>query len=461
MNIILLSGGSGKRLWPLSNDSRSKQFLKLLPDGAGGKESMLQRVCRQLDQAGLLQSAFIATGRGQLDMIESQIGRRVPFIIEPERRDTFPAIALAAAYLYTAANVGLDESVVVMPVDSYVEDRFFGKLTELDAVLAESRASLALVGVQPTYPSEKYGYIVPDGQAGEGAAANGLYRRVSHFREKPKEEQARELIGQAALWNCGIFAFRLGYLIDILIGKQLPVQYESLKDSYQLLAKTSFDYEVVEKTDSIVVTPYDGKWKDLGTWNTLTEEMAEPVIGDVILSGESRNTHVINELNIPVTVLGLPDAIVAASPDGILIAEKSLSPRIKEVMQENHQRPMYEERRWGWYRVIDYFKSLDGIEVLTKRICIRAGQCISYQYHLKRSEAWTVVSGEGEIVLNQSLKTIRAGDVIQVPVGARHSIRALRDLEIIEVQRGSELIEEDIVRISLDWDEVLKEAKAF
>ncbi|MFD1772704.1 sugar phosphate nucleotidyltransferase [Paenibacillus rhizophilus] len=450
MKLVLLSGGSGKRLWPLSNDSRSKQFLKVLESPLGEPESMVQRVWRQLGEAGLAESSYLATGRGQVEMIQSQLGGDVKIIVEPERRDTFPAIALTAVYLYSVEGVLPDETVAILPVDPYVEGSFFGAVSELEQALDATGANLALIGVVPEHPSEKYGYIIPSG--GE-AQENGVMP-VSGFLEKPDRLRAEELIGQGALWNCGVFAFRLGYLLNILQQKGLPLTYEELQKQYKLLSSISFDYEVVEQEDKIVVQPYDGFWKDLGTWNTLTEEMASNQMGRGVMTEDSSTSCLVNELDIPITVIGLQDVIIAASPDGILVTHKSESPRIKEVLKGTEQRPMYEERRWGHYRVIDYVKYEESNEVLTKRIFIGEGKNISYQYHLKRSEIWTFISGEASIILNEKMHKVKAGDVVRIPAGTKHSILALTDVEFIEVQTGSELVEEDNIRITLDWKDI-------
>lgn len=454
MKIVLLSGGSGKRLWPLSNESRSKQFLKVLKNAEGERESMVQRVWSQISAAGLRDHAYIATSKPQVEMIHSQLGSEIEIIVEPERRDTFPAIALAATYLYSVQGVSLNETVVVMPVDPYVEESFFHKTKELEYVLNDSGADLALMGVKPTFPSEKYGYIVPD--AINGTAVESTYMNVNSFREKPPEEEAAAMIEQAALWNCGVFAFKLDFLINILIANDFPIQYDEMLKQYGRLPKNSFDYEIVEKSNHIVALPYEGDWKDLGTWNTLTEEIETPLIGKGIIAGESTNTHVINELDIPITLLNLSNVIVAASPDGILVSEKASSPMIKEVMKHSDQRPMYEERRWGRYRVLDYLKYPDGKEVLTKRICVTPGQNLSYQYHQLRDEVWTVVSGHGDMALDGKHFPVKSGDVLVISKNSRHSLRAETEMDIIEVQTGSELIEEDIVRLAFNWDEILQ-----
>ncbi|MFX3624799.1 MAG: sugar phosphate nucleotidyltransferase [Ectobacillus sp.] len=449
MKLILLSGGSGKRLWPLSNDSRSKQFLKMLPNENGAKESMIQRIWRQLQTSGLAASSYITTGKSQVDIIQSQLGNELPLLIEPERRDTFPAIALAAAYLHSVRDASLDEVVCVLPVDAYVEDSFFQAIKQFEAVLADSNASLALMGVRPSYPSAQYGYIVPV----EKQRASS-YVTVRRFVEKPNEETAAALMKQNALWNCGVFAFKLGYLLQLLHDKGIPAQYEALLQQYSRLPRRSFDYEVVEQTEHIAAIPYDGIWHDLGTWNTLTGKFNTNIIGKGTMSDDAINTHLINELELPVIIAGISNGIVVASHDGILVADKSASSQIKELTGHLGQRPMYEEKRWGCYSVLDYSKLEDGNEVLTKRLKILAGKNLSYQMHLKREEVWTIISGEGEFIIDGKFKHVKPGDVIHIPVGAKHGARAISDLECIEVQMGSELVEEDIVRIHMKWEDI-------
>jgi len=454
MRLILLSGGSGKRLWPLSNDARSKQFLKVLENENGEHESMVQRVWGQLKAVGMADSAVVATSKTQVDMLRNQLGDSVKMVVEPERRDTYPAIALAAAYLFSVEHVDPNEVVAVLPVDSFVEDGFFGRVKELENGLRSTEADLALVGVVPTYPSEKYGYILPESNQ-EGHP----FVKVSHFQEKPKEAQARELIEQNALWNCGVFAFKLGYILSKLEEIGLPTDYLALKDDYIKLPKISFDYEVVEKAKNVVAIRYDGAWKDLGTWNTLTEEISTSIIGNGVISKDCVETHLINELDIPIVVLGLSNVVIAASPDGILVTDKQASPRIKELIKGFDQRPMYEERRWGWYRVLDHISYDNGQEALTKRIGVVAGKNLSYQLHYQRSEVWTITNGEGEFVLDNVIYDVKPGDVLRIPVGSKHGIRAKTDLEFIEVQVGADLVEDDIVRIYMSWDEVEKHCK--
>lgn len=446
MKLVLLSGGSGKRLWPLSNDARSKQFLKVLENERGEMESMVQRVWGQIKGAGLADSAVIATSKVQVEILQNQLGG-VPIIVEPERRDTFPAIALAASYLYSQG-VSLDETVCILPVDPYVDDVFFDRIRDLDGALHNSGAKIALMGVNPTYPSSKYGYIVP-----EVDTANTDYKRVGRFTEKPTEDQAERLIEQGALWNCGVFAFKLSYMMDKLVREGLPMQYEELLASYPTLEKISFDYAVVEKESHITVIPYDGYWKDLGTWNTLTENMGLKQIGKGAISEDSSNTHLINELDIPVTIIGIPDAIVAVSPDGILVSDKAASPRVKDMVEAG-QRPMYEERLWGWYRVLDYSKFANGTEVLTKRIGVGAGKNLGYRKHMHRADTWTIITGEGTLVKDGSITPVKAGDVVTIEPGTYHCLRASQDMEYIEVQTGLIVQEDDFEEMFSSWKDI-------
>ncbi|MGG3571839.1 sugar phosphate nucleotidyltransferase [Bacillus gobiensis] len=450
MKLVLLSGGSGKRLWPLSNDTRSKQFLKVLEGKGGVKESMVQRVWGQIEAVGLSDSTVIATSKMQRDMIYSQVGVDIPLIIEPERRDTFPAIALAASYFHSEEQAAIDEVVVVLPVDPYVEDGFFEAVKGLESVLRDSKADLALMGVNPTYPSSKYGYIVP-----KEITEHESYFTVNRFTEKPTEEAAEELIEQNALWNCGVFAFRLGFLLNNLEEKSLPLQYNTLLNNYALLPKISFDYEIVENAEHIVALPYNGYWKDLGTWNTLTDEMATNQIGNGVLSSDSVNTHLVNELDIPVTVVGTTDIVVAASPDGILVADKASSPRIKELIGEFNQPPMYEERLWGWSRTLDYAKYDNGKEMVTKRICIHAGKNSTFHFHQSRDEVWTIVRGEGELALDENIHRVKSGDIIHLPAGKKHGLRAITELEFVEVQTGEGISDVDTIRQYFTWEEIL------
>lgn len=446
MQLILLSGGSGKRLWPLSNDARSKQFLPLLASPDGGMESMIQRVVRQIREAQLTNNITFSTNAVQRDSIINQLGEDVSVVTEPERRDTFPAIALAASYLAKEKKCGSDEIVVVMPCDVYTESRYFATIGKMVETVKNNIADLVLMGIAPTYPSEKFGYVVP-----KEAEAKENVKMVERFTEKPNEEKAKQLLEQGAYWNGGVFAFRLGYMMNIVDQYIKADTFQETHKRYTEFPKISFDYEVAEKAQSVAVVPFAGEWKDLGTWNALCEELPSTHIGNVMMGENNENTHAVNELGIPVFCNGLKDVIVAASPDGIMICDKQDSEKIKDYANKLITRPMYEERRWGTYRVLDNAKYEDGTRSLTKTIHLNAGKHISYQLHRYRSETWTCVDGEGIFVLDGERRLVKRGDVMNIPLGHHHAIKAVTDLTFIEVQIGNPLVEEDIERFEFKW----------
>ena len=449
MQLVLLSGGSGKRLWPLSNNARSKQFLPLLEKEDGTMESMVQRVVRQVREAHLTDDITLATNASQLDIIINQLGDSVSVVTEPERRDTFPAIALASGYLKLKKGCPDDEVVVIMPCDPFTEAGYFETIGRMVRCVEADVAELVLMGITPTYPSEKYGYVVPvtDHLMAEGSMA------VSKFTEKPSVERAKELLGMGALWNGGVFAFRLGYMMEIAQRYVKADSFEEMRSRYSEFPKISFDYEVAEKADSVAVLPYSGQWKDLGTWNTLTDELHHHIIGNAVMGPRCTNTHVINELQYPIYVDGMEDTVIAASPDGIIVCRKKYTEDIKKAVDHLTPRPMYEERRWGSYRVIDDTTYADGRHSLTKSLTINAGKNISYQVHRHRSEAWTIVEGEGIFVLDGVERKVGPGETVVIPVNHYHALKALTTLTFIEVQTGNPLVEEDIERSEWKWSE--------
>lgn len=449
MQLVLLSGGSGKRLWPLSNNARSKQFLPLLEKEDGTMESMVQRVVRQVREAHLTDDITLATNASQLDIIINQLGDSVSVVTEPERRDTFPAIALASGYLKLKKGCPDDEVVVIMPCDPFTEAGYFETIGRMVKCVEADVAELVLMGITPTYPSEKYGYVVPvtDNLMAEGSMA------VSKFTEKPNVERARELLGMGVLWNGGVFAFRLGYMMEIAQRYVKADSFEEMRSRYSEFPKISFDYEVAEKADSVAVLPYSGQWKDLGTWNTLTDELHHHIIGNAVMGPRCTNTHVINELKYPIYVDGMEDTVIAASPDGIIVCRKKYTEDIKKAVDHLTPRPMYEERRWGSYRVIDDTTYADGRHSLTKSLTINAGKNISYQVHRHRSEAWTIVEGEGIFVLDGVERKVGPGETVVIPVNHYHALKAITTLTFIEVQTGNPLVEEDIERSEWKWSE--------
>jgi len=445
MYTVLLSGGSGKRLWPLSNDLRSKQYIRLLPyeRDDGRRCSMVQRVWAQLEDSGLSNRSVICASTGQVEIIQSQLGD-VPIAIEPSRRDTFPAVALSCAYLVDTMGAKREDTVCIMPVDPFVESTYFQALRQLESVLGESKADIALVGAKPSYPSEKYGYILPEKQ-------HGSYFSVKGFREKPTADIAQHLINHGAYWNCGVFCFRLGTVLDKLTDYGVAEKYEDLFADYDNLPKISFDYEVLEKARNLVAVPYPGIWKDLGTWNTLTEEMVGNTFGKARMSASCSNTHVINELNIPIVAIGTKDLVVAASFDGILVSDKAESSTVKDVLKDVQERPMYEERRWGTLKTLDCSEKEHEVS-LTKKVTIFKGMSSSYHYHELYDEISVVLKGKAEMIIEGKYLTLTEGSSVHIQKGQKHSVKAIEEFEYIEILLGEDSGEVDMHRITFDWE---------
>ncbi len=426
MNFILLSGGSGKRLWPLSNDVRSKQFIKIFKNKDGIYESMVQRVHRQINSVASNANITIATSKTQVSAIKNQLGNNVDICIEPCRRDTFPAIALAAMYLHDVKNVPEDKAVAVCPVDPYVDEEYFSSIAKLQSEAEKSDSGLWLMGIEPTYPSEKYGYIIPEN--------SDKISPVSEFKEKPTEEIAKQYISDGALWNCGVFIFKLGYIVKKAHELLDFTDYYDLYDKYEKLEKISFDYAVVEKEKNINVMRFSGYWNDLGTWDSLTDEIPENIIGKALLNETCENTYVINELNIPVLCMGMKNTIVSASAEGILVSEKEQSGNIKSFVDSIEQEIMFAEKSWGSYNVID---AQD--ESMTIKVTLNAGHGMNYHSHENRDEVWTIISGKGKTIVDGMEEHVKAGDVITMEAGCRHTIFAETELQLIEVQLGKEI----------------------
>ncbi|MCR5674531.1 MAG: cupin domain-containing protein [Lachnospiraceae bacterium] len=428
MNIILLSGGSGRRLWPLSNEIRSKQFIKMFRRADGELESMVQRVYRQItDAVGQDAKITIATSRSQVSAIRNQLPASVRVSVEPARRDTFPAIALACLYLLEEAVEDPSEPVIVCPVDPYVDDDYFTCFLKLAEMTTSDRWRLNLMGVKPTYPSEKYGYLVPEEKDAPMSA-------VRTYAEKPDLARAEELLTQGALWNCGIFSFRLGYMLE-KASELLPcTRYRELFDHYTDCEKISFDYAVGERETSAGVLVYDKNWKDIGSWNTFAEEMHETVIGKGRLDATCEDTNIVNELDIPILAMGLSHVIIAASGDGILVADKHQSSYMKPLVDEIAVGVHYAEKSWGSFTILDTTPG-----ALTIRVVLTPGHRLHYHAHERRSEVWTVTDGKGYVIRDGERIEVGPGSVVELPVGCRHTLVAETELTVTEVQIGRDI----------------------
>ena len=437
MNIVLLSGGSGKRLWPLSNDIRSKQFIKIFKKENGNYESMIQRVFRQIRKVDDNIPITICTSKTQVSSITNQLGEEVNISVEPCRKDTFPAIVLATSYLYDVQHISEKETIIVCPVDSFVEDDYFEMLKALGEQVEKREANLVLLGIEPTYPSEKYGYIIPE--------TNETVSKVLEFKEKPAKETAEIYIQQGALWNGGVFAYKVEYLLEKAHKLLDFTDYQDLISKYETLEKISFDYAVVEKEPHIQVMKFSGLWKDLGTWNTLTESMEDSSVGNVMMNNTCKNVHIFNEINVPVLAMGLRDVVVAASPEGILVSDKETSSYIKPFVDKIVQEIMFAEKSWGNYQVLDVEDSS-----MTIKITLKSGHAMNYHSHEHRNEVWVVLSGEGKVIIDEVERDVKPGDIVTMQAGCRHTIIANTELKVMEMQLGKDINVHDKQKFNLD-----------
>ena len=248
----------------------------------------------------------------------------------------------------------------------------------------------------------------------------------------------QKYIEQGGLWNGGVFAYKLRYVLDRAHELIDFTDYADLFSKYETLTKISFDYAVVEHENDIAVLRYAGEWKDIGTWNTLAEAMDDDVIGEGILNDECSNVHVVNEMGVPILVMGLKDVVVSASTDGILVSDLEQSAGIKPYVDKINKQVMFAEKSWGTYKVLDVEE-----ESLTIKVTLKAGQRMNYHSHEHRDEVWTIISGSGKTIVDGMEQKVSPGDVITMDAGCKHTIIADTELQIIEVQIGKEISVKD------------------
>lgn len=445
MNIILLSGGSGKRLWPLSNDVRAKQFLRLLADEKGQNQSMLQRVYHQIRTAQPEANILVVTQASQMNELLRQLPEErdkklLDVLLEPGKRDTYPAIALACSYLSFVQKLAQDDVVIVLPIDPYTGMKYFSVLSEMEEAVSNNLADIVLMGIKPTYPSAKYGYILPDetdfAEDENRITLGARIRKVHHFREKPSEQDAEELIRKGAFWNGGVFAFRIGYLMNILESRLKFSSYEELCEKYECLERTSFDYKVVEKALSLAMVEYDGPWKDIGTWRTLSDEMKDHTFGNVQMADGNENTYIVNELPIPIVASGLKSVIVAASPDGILVSDLNESVKIKPYAEKASRQCSTALGNLSPFSVWDHIRYEENSRFIVNRLILKAGQNEKYQLHKYRIEIWIVTDGKAVFILDGLQSEAHQGDVFRVSKGQKYVVKAITNCNILRVQLG-------------------------
>jgi len=466
MTPVILSGGAGTRLWPLSRGMYPKQLLRLCDPTL----SMLQQTVLRTDGVAGVQPATIVCNEEHRFMVGEQLQQvgvsNTTIVLEPSGRNTAPAIALAA---FQVAKQNPDEILLVMPADHVIKDtaRFQAALATAKEYAAQG--SLVSFGIVADHPETGYGYIK------RGADLGGAYQ-IAEFKEKPELQTAQAYLSSGDYyWNGGIFAFTASsYLTELK--EYAPRVYEACDkaisnavndldflrvDEAAFLAcpSISIDYAVMEKTGAAVVVPLDVGWSDVGSWAALwdvseKDEDGNAISGDV-LTHSTRNSHIYAESKL-VSAIGVEGLVIVETDDAVLVADRKQSQDVKKIVaqlaktdrsQVNHHRKVY--RPWGWYDSIDV-----GHRFQVKRIQVNPGARLSVQMHHHRAEHWVVVSGTAEVLNGEHTSLLKENESTYISVGQVHALRNPSDsepLEIIEVQSGAYLGEDDIVRFEDDY----------
>ena len=451
---IILSGGAGTRLWPYSRASYPKQFLPLV-----GDKTMLQETVSRLGDVG---APIVVCNQDHRFMVAEQlrsIGVQADkILLEPEGRNTAPAIALAALEVLQKE----DQLMLVLPADHVIPDSAAFQLALKQAEKAATENRLVTFGIVPTYPETGYGYIKSKGES--------EIRDVEEFLEKPNREKAAEYVSSGDyFWNSGMFMFKAScfieelekYAPDIVLAcraslaqSQKDLDFIRIdKDSFSECPSDSVDYAVMEKTDRAAMVPLDAGWSDVGSWSSVwsildKDDNGNAIRGDVI--AEDTQNCFIQSQDTLVATIGIKDTVVIQTDDALLVAAKDQIQDVKNVVDRLKQLGRSESaqhrkvfRPWGHYDSVD-----SGDRFQVKRIVVKPGAKLSLQMHHHRAEHWVVVSGTAQVVNGDKTIMLSENESTYIPIGVTHSLSnpGTIPLEIIEVQSGSYLGEDDIVR---------------
>ncbi|MEN2985116.1 MAG: mannose-1-phosphate guanylyltransferase/mannose-6-phosphate isomerase [Thermodesulfovibrionaceae bacterium] len=459
MKFIVLAGGSGTRLWPYSRKNFPKQFLKF---SFIDNYSFFQKTIKRLSRFANLEFLIVTNENYKFYIIEQLkevFDRKIKyhFILEPTSRNTAPAIALALKYALERLNES--DIFFVFPSDHLVEqEKEFLKYINLAKDIA-NKGYIVTFGIKPTKPEIGYGYIKIKNQQ------STLFYPVEKFVEKPNYQEAKEYISQNCyFWNSGIFAFKADTVVEEFkkyipdIGEIFNKSYEEVLNSFQDLPEISFDYAIMEKTDKAVVVPLPIFWSDIGSWESLYEVLRKDKNKNVIIGKteqiETKRSFILGGKRLIATV-GVKDLIVVDTEDALLIAKKGESQKVKEIVKNLLEKSASETlehttsyRPWGYFTVLE-----KGVRYKIKRITVNPGARLSLQMHHHRSEHWIVVKGTAKVKIADKEVFVHENESIYVPKSTLHRLEnpGKIPLEIIEVQVGEYIEEDDIKRFDDDY----------
>ena len=462
---VVMCGGAGTRLWPVSRESMPKQFVPLIDE-----RSTFQQVLGRIADAELFERPIIITNSDFRFIVAEQLREcaiEADVVLEPMRRDSAMAVAVAAAL---ARERDPEAAVLILAADHVVRNVEAFKSACREAAIAVADGLIVTFGINPTFPATHYGYIRPGSKVNGGAAL-----AVEAFVEKPDAETAGGYVAENYLWNSGNFAFRADIMLeeiaryepDIAAAAKLAVEgivrdLDFLRlpaEPFGQAPKKSIDYAVMERTDRAAVVPVDLGWSDVGSWSAVWDVMSHDADGNAstgsVVFHDSRNSLVRSEDAILTAVVGLEDIIVVATPDAVLVTSRDKAEQVKGLVEQLKAQNRREAdqhlriyRPWGYYQGIDL-----GSRYQVKRIVVKPNAKLSLQKHFHRAEHWVVVRGTAEIAVGTEVRTVHENELAYIPIGSVHRLANLGKipLELIEVQVGSYLGEDDIVRLGDEY----------